>query len=115
MMQGLALCDALEEAGFSVLGPFPSAANALAALDKLHVPPAVALLDGQLKDSTAVPITHRLSTIGVPSLITTSHCLHNVPEGLRDASACLSKPFDMAEMLDLLQTIVAAGAPAAHA
>ena len=60
---------------------------------------------------TAVPIAQRLSELEVPALVITGHGLQDIPEGLRDAGACLSKPLDMAELLALMQAIVAAEAP----
>lgn len=108
-VQGLALCDALQESGFAVMGPFTTAADALAALEALDRPPAIALLDVRLKDGTAVPIAQRLSALDVPSLVITGYAVQAIPEGLQDAGGCLGKPLDMDELLGLMWAIVAAG------
>ena len=105
-IQGLALYEALQEEGFAVLGPFITATEALAALERLDCPLVIALLDVQLQDGTAVPIAQRLSALGVASLVITGHDLQDIPQGLQDASGCLSKPLDMDELLKLMWTII---------
>jgi CheY-like chemotaxis protein len=61
---GLVLADMLEEMGADVDGPWPSAAEALAALDS--APPAAALLDLHIEGGTSLAVADRLLAAGIP-------------------------------------------------
>jgi DNA-binding NtrC family response regulator len=64
---GMALEAYLEDAGFSVAGPFPSCADALQWLE--HNTPQVAVLDVSLRDGTSLPIAQALKGRNTPSAI----------------------------------------------
>lgn len=53
---GMSLEAFLEDAGFSIAGPFLSCANTLRWLETNT--PNVALLDGALREGTSLPIAH---------------------------------------------------------
>jgi DNA-binding response OmpR family regulator len=61
---GMSLEAYLEDAGFSVAGPFLSCADALRWLE--HNTPQVAVLDLLLRDGTALPIAHELRRRNTP-------------------------------------------------
>ena len=61
---GMSLEAFLEDAGFSVAGPFLSCADALRWLE--HNTPEVALLDVSLRDGTSLPIAHELKGRNTP-------------------------------------------------
>jgi CheY-like chemotaxis protein len=82
-LSGMALEAYLEDAGFSVAGPFPSCADALQWLE--HNTPQVAVLDVSLRDGTSLPVAQALKGRNTPFAIysglpyTTS-----LPEELKD-------------------------------
>jgi DNA-binding response OmpR family regulator len=61
---GLSLEASLEEAGFTVAGPFMSCAQTLQWLERNS--PDLAVLDIMLKDETSLRIAHELKNRGVP-------------------------------------------------
>ena len=63
----VALQDDLEEAGYSVAGPFVTCADALSWLE-VHRPDA-AVLDTVLKDGPCKEVALRLTSLGVPFLV----------------------------------------------
>jgi CheY-like chemotaxis protein len=64
---GMSLEAFLEDAGFSVAGPFPSCADALRWLE--HNTPQVAVLDVSLRDGTSLPIAQTLKGRNTPFAI----------------------------------------------
>ena len=71
------VAEALERAGAEVLGPYPFATEAMAALETLR--PDAAVLDHELMDGTSAPVADRLGTMGVPFAFFTSHPEGDVP------------------------------------
>ena len=61
---GMSLEAFLEDAGFSIAGPFLSCADALRWLE--HNTPQVALLDVSLRDGTSLPIAYELKGCNTP-------------------------------------------------
>ncbi len=61
---GMSLEAYLEDAGFSVAGPFPSCADALCWLE--HNTPQIAVLDVSLRDGTSLPIAQALKGRNTP-------------------------------------------------
>ncbi|WP_230534543.1 response regulator [Microvirga roseola] len=64
---GMSLEAYLEDAGFSIAGPFLSCADALRWLE--HNTPHVALLDLSLRDGTSLPIVQELKGRNTPFAI----------------------------------------------
>ncbi len=64
---GMSLEAYLEDAGFSIAGPFLCCADALRWLE--HSPPQVAVLDVSLRDGTSLPIAHELKGRNTPFAI----------------------------------------------
>jgi DNA-binding response OmpR family regulator len=97
---GMALEAYLEDAGFSVAGPFPSCADALQWLE--HNTPQVAVLDVSLRDGTSLPVAQALKGRNTPFAIysglpyTTS-----LPEELKDVP-WLEKPAPREELTQAL-------------
>lgn len=63
----VALQDDLEEAGYSVAGPFATCVEALAWLESNK--PDLAILDTVLKDGPCKEVALRLTSLGVPFLV----------------------------------------------
>jgi len=66
---GMSLEAYLEDAGFSVAGPFLTCADALAWLE--HNTPEVAVLDVSLRDGSCLPIAHALKGRNTPFAVYT--------------------------------------------
>ncbi|MPR13278.1 response regulator [Microvirga tunisiensis] len=80
---GMSLEAFLEDAGFSIAGPFPSCADALAWLE--HNTPEVAVLDVSLRDGTALPIAHALKERNTPFAVYTGlPFTTSLPDELQD-------------------------------
>lgn len=67
-MVGLELEETLAEAGFGVVGPFATSADASAYLER-HGQPDVALIDYDLRDGSCESLLRALLAGGVPVLV----------------------------------------------
>ena len=110
---GMSLEASLEDAGFSVEGPFMSNAQALQWLETET--PDIALLDIMIKDGTSVEIARVLKSRGIPFVIYSglppnSHA----PSELQDVP-WLEKPISRETLTNVLEKLVTpppyAGAP----
>ena len=101
---GMSLEAFLEDAGFSVAGPFLSCADALRWLE--HNTPEVALLDVSLRDGTSLPIAHLLNVRNTPfSVYSGLPFTSNLPDDLQGVP-WLEKPVPREE---LTRTIASLG------
>ena len=66
-MIGADLGDALEQAGYRVLGPFGTTAEALAALEQER--PTLAVVDVKLRDGFCITLGHELRQRGIPVVV----------------------------------------------
>ncbi|MCJ2106707.1 helix-turn-helix domain-containing protein [Methylobacterium sp. E-041] len=66
-MIGADMSDALEQAGYRVLGPFGTTVEALAALEQES--PALAVLDVKLRDGFCIPLGHALRQRDIPIVV----------------------------------------------
>jgi DNA-binding NtrC family response regulator len=97
---GMALEAYLEDAGFSVAGPFPSCADALQWLE--HNTPQVAVLDVSLRDGTSLPIAQALKGRNTPFAIYSGlPYTASLPEELKDVP-WLEKPVPREELTQAL-------------
>jgi DNA-binding NtrC family response regulator len=69
----LDLQETIEEAGFHVVGPCATIAEAQAEIDRCAGRFAVAVLDVRLADGTVFPAADRLQAAGVPLLFHSGH------------------------------------------
>jgi CheY-like chemotaxis protein len=84
--------DLLQRLGCVVLGPAPSIAQALQALDRER--PDVAVLDVNLRGERVTPVAEALTKLGVPFVLVTGYGSERLEdEALRDAPY-LRKPVD---------------------
>jgi DNA-binding response OmpR family regulator len=101
-MIGMALADALEEAGFVVAGPVSTTADALGWLARMR--PDLALVDIVLRDGPCMALVRELRKRGIPFVINSGHPRakwRNEPD-LADAQ-WLEKPTGYAEMIAALK------------
>lgn len=91
--------DALEEAGFAVIGPVRSVAQALDALETEQ--PDAAVLDLNLAGENSIAVADALVARGVPFVVATGYGAAGLPATHRDAMV-LPKPYDPADLTALL-------------
>jgi len=97
---GLSLEAYLEDAGFSVAGPFPSCAEALRWLECNT--PQVAVLDVSLRDGSSLPIARKLKGRNTPFAVYSGlPCTAPLPEELQDVP-WLEKPVSREELTQTL-------------
>jgi len=97
---GMSLEAYLEEAGFSVAGPFPSCAGALGWLE--HNTPQVAVLDVTLRDGTSLPIAKMLKGRNTPFAVYSGlPFTASLPEELKNVP-WLEKPVPREELTQTL-------------
>lgn len=103
---GMSLEASLEEAGFSVAGPFMSNAQALEWLETGA--PDIAMLDIMIKDGTSLQVARELKRRGIPFAVY-SGLMANAdgPPELRDVP-WLEKPVSRETLVALLERLAAA-------
>ena len=100
---GMSLESFLEDAGFSVAGPFPSCADALRWLE--HNTPQVAVLDVSLRDGTSLPIAQTLKGRNTPFAVYSGlPVTRSLPEELQGVP-WLEKPVPWEELPQTLTRI----------
>lgn len=104
---GMEIAMSLEEAGFSVIGPFKTVDRALDALDKET--PAFGLLDLNLgRDTTSERAAEALTDMGCPFLFLTGYeaSSHPVIKKFPEAE-CFSKPVDVRTVARKIHAVLA--------
>jgi DNA-binding response OmpR family regulator len=89
-MIGMLIEATLQDAGYDVLGPFPSVREALRAADDQK--PDAAVLDVCLRDGEVYPLARVLADKGVPFTFLTGYGQGGLAQPW-EGHACLSKPF----------------------
>lgn len=97
--------DALADAGYDVLGPAATVAEALALLGR-ETPDAV-VLDLNLAGESSTPVADALAQRGIPYVIATGYGASALPPG-HEQAAVLAKPYDPTELAAVLERICAA-------
>jgi DNA-binding response OmpR family regulator len=95
-----AVCDMLQEHGFEPIGPCPSVAKALRAVEENTL--AGAILDVLLIRETSIPVARILMQRGTPFLFLTGSPEDLVPEDLRVVPLVM-KPCQPSEAIEVLQ------------
>ena len=90
----------LEDEGYEVSGPFPSAGAALACLD--DVKPDFAILDVRLVDGDVFPVADRLAKAGIPFIFHSGHADPGKLLQLYPSSLVCQKPCHPAALVDKL-------------
>ena len=99
----------LRSAGYRVIGPASSIAEALEICDSL--PHCFALLDVNLDGSAVTPVARRLEERGIPFALVTGYDVGNVPEQFRNR-IIIRKPFTESDIYTALDSLD--GSPAAQ-
>jgi DNA-binding response OmpR family regulator len=95
--------DLLTDAGFEVVGPATTVADALKLLDELGCD--LAVLDIHLGDENSEPVALALKSRGIPFVVVSGNSQKHFPAGFGEAPF-LSKPFSPSILLSLLRSIV---------
>ena len=98
--------DALIDAGFSVIGPARSVAEAMSLLAREE--PAAVVLDLNLGGETSLSVADALVARGIPFVVATGYGAAGLPERHRGAPV-LSKPYDPQELVLILERLCAPG------
>ncbi len=98
------IAEALAEAGFAVLGPCPTVAEALARMDESPAC-AAALLDASLRQVSSEPVAEALAARGIPFAVLTGFSADQLPSVMA-AAPVLTKPLDMADIAGLVRALV---------
>ena len=96
------LADALRHMHFEVVGPFPTADEALASIGRVHVDAAI--LDVRLRNGMSLPVGRRLRDIGVPFLFMTGS-VDDLGDEFADADT-LRKPVRLSTLFAALDRIL---------
>jgi CheY-like chemotaxis protein len=94
--------DALLDAGFGVMGPAATVAEAMSLLAAAR--PDAVVLDLNLAGETSAPVADALVARGIPFVIATGYGAAGLPPGHHDATV-LAKPYDPAELTSVLERI----------
>lgn len=103
MIVGMDIAMTLEDAGFTVAGPFKAPDRALAAI--ADAVPDFAILDLNLgRDLTSEPVAEALQARGCPFVFLTGYgaASHPVIRRFEDAE-CLSKPVDIPALVAMVK------------
>jgi DNA-binding response OmpR family regulator len=102
----LQIAEALEMAGFAVVGPCQTVAQAIA---QLQTPDGcdAAVLDANLRQESALPVANALVAIGTPFVVTTGYDRSQL-QGDLAAAPMLTKPVSTDELIGLLNAVMAA-------
>lgn len=104
---GKELADALETAGFEVLGPCPTVASALYSLENCQSCEA-AVLDASLRQASSLPVAEALAVRGIPFAVVTGYSVNQLPARLA-AAPVLTKPLRTEDLVTLLRELLSAG------
>ena len=102
-----AVCEGLERVGFSTL--FAESGTAASEIASANEPPDVVVIDGGLHDISPAKLIHKILNVAPHCrfvVLTTESRDIAVPDS--DRIAILRKPFDMAEIVSLVNTAAAA-------
>jgi CheY-like chemotaxis protein len=96
--------DALQDAGFGLIGPARSVAQAIALL--AAETPSAAVLDLNLAGESSATVADALAARGIPFVVTTGYGASGLPPGHRGVPV-LPKPYDPAELTAVLDRLCA--------
>jgi CheY-like chemotaxis protein len=99
--------DALLDAGFAMIGPARSVAEAMASLDAER--PDAVVLDLNLGGETSIGVADALITRGIPFVVATGYGAAGLPESHRHVPV-LPKPYDPADLTTILDRLCRRGA-----
>lgn len=96
--------DALIDAGFSVIGPARSVAEAMSLLAREE--PAAVVLDLNLGGETSLSVADALVARGIPFVVATGYGAAGLPESHRHVPV-LPKPYDPADLMAVVEKLCA--------
>ena len=106
----LDLCEALQDAGYDVIGPANTMRNALFLLDRQR--PQVAVIDLQLKDGSCTRLMHQLHRRGVPFLVYSGYSKEDDLIAVCHGAPWVSKPSAPQDLIETLEGLLRQAVPA---
>ncbi len=100
------LCDTVKEAGFDVEGPHPDVSSAMLSVQKHK--PDLAILDVELDDGDSFQLAERLMEDNVPVIFHSGRFSRSEMEARYPNAISCAKPCPPNEILDKVQTALAA-------
>lgn len=107
-----ALCSAFEMEGVRMVGPFPSVASAMQALDQ-GVKADAAILDVNLNGERVFPLADRLMADNVPIVLTTGYDGDAIPRDYAHLER-LQKPVHLSELFGCLNNLLTRSVASSH-
>lgn len=104
---GMAIQDALEEHGATVLGPLPSVEAALSRLQRRE-PLDLALLDVNLRGQSSAPVAKVLQAIDVPYALVTGYDRTDLQDPFLAQALQVRKPFSARDIAMAAQRLLQA-------
>lgn len=101
------LCDTVEEAGFTVEGPFDDASSAMRSFEKHK--PDLAILDINLAGGNAYSLAEKMMAQDVPVIFHSGQVTSEEVQALYPKASALSKPCPPAVILETVQQALDAG------
>jgi DNA-binding response OmpR family regulator len=95
------VCDIVSDAGFEVLGPATTVAEALALISEIRI--GVAIVDFNLGAETAEGFARTLQAKGTPLLFLSGNSRHAIPAEFKEVPL-LSKPVRPPELIAAIQS-----------
>jgi DNA-binding response OmpR family regulator len=105
------VCETLQQAGAEVIGPFPTSAQCLAAMEGQQIDAAV--LDIGLADGLVFPVARQLVDEGTPFVFLTGYGEDTVPREFADAPLLL-KPLGLGQLCEHLARLLGEPARPSH-
>ncbi|WP_066530845.1 response regulator [Erythrobacter sp. CCH5-A1] len=99
------IAEALESAGYRVVGPCPKVADALAILAGAD-PCDAAVLDASLRGASSLPVCEALGERGIPFVVVTGFSPDQLPPPMA-AATVLAKPLDPEALASALRAAMA--------
>ena len=98
------LQDAMEDAGYEVVGPVATVKHGLMAIKDQT--PDIAILDYNLGSETSADIARRLDEIGVPYIFASGQIERVIIDGARSSAALIQKPFLVDSVVEKVVSIL---------
>lgn len=98
------LQDAIEDAGYAVLGPVATVKSGLNTLNSST--PDVAILDYNLGSETSAEIARKLKEMGIPFIFASGQIERVIEDDVPNSAAMIQKPFLIDAVIDVVNKIV---------
>lgn len=98
------LQDAIEDAGFDVIGPVATVQSGLRKLENAR--PDIALLDYNLGSETSAEIARRLKDMNIPFIFASGQIDKVITDDVPESVALIPKPFLIETVLEIVKRLI---------